>query len=59
MIERTADLFDAAGWEAMARDFRNRPEMRERIAEAMIRNITRDNREAGEKLAHALRYVSF
>jgi hypothetical protein len=59
LIESCAAVIEAAGFLAMAQEFRARPEMRTRIAAAMIRNITRDDRERGERFARSLRDVTF
>lgn len=59
LIESTAQVIETAGFQAMADDFRSHPERRTRIANAMIRNITRENPQWGERFGHSLRDVTF
>ena len=53
LIEAIAATIEAAGWNGLANDYRTRPEYRERIERAMVRNI-REDRQLGPELADKL-----
>lgn len=58
-VKAAASVIKAAGYDAMARQFLDEPEKRERILTAMIRNISRDNPEAGARFSRAVNLLQF
>ena len=60
LIEAIAAAIEAAGWNGLANDYRTRPEYRERIERAMVRNIREDRRlgpEHADKLARLIEFA--
>ena len=54
LINAIADVIDATGFHAMARDYRSKPEYRSQIERAMVRNIRNDRRAGGPEVAAKL-----